>query len=205
MDFVNYCKKYIKSLSYADLPTLDLDKLGYEAATHTPRLREPVFCYAYALNRQEKLFAAVKDYDFRLFEEYKEIYNQTEHNFDKFFVELARIYATGYFRGKAQYSGSEWLPKEYAKVYQAWRADCGRKKKLLESKNGVREFFLRHHSAYPQLTAHKMIKELDLDTRNTYAFLHGNCGRVSLKTAHKIFSYIVDYVEKYEEGKIIID
>lgn len=204
MEFKNFCKIYIKSLSYITPLTLDLKKLGYEAATHTPRLREPVFCYAYAEGRLKRLLATVKNFDLLLYHEYQNIYENTEKSYDKFFVELAKIYYTKYFFDKTiPYSGAEWLPKEYAKVYQAWQAYCCRRSRVIKSKERTREFFKIHNTAYPQLTIYKLIKDLNLNKRNVYAFLAGDNNRISWDTSNKILDYIVDYVDKNENGKIL--
>ena len=203
MEFKNFCKSYIKSLSYADPSTLDIQKLGYEAATHTPRLREPVFCYAYAEGRISRLLDAVKDYDIRLYQEYEVIYTETEQSYNNFFIELVKVYESGYFTSDMSYNGPRWLPKEYAKVYHAWKVYTNRKEDLQKSKNDIRAFFIRHNIVYPKLTAYKIIKDLNLDFRNTYAFLKGDNSKISLSVAHRIFYYIVDFVEKNGDGNII--
>lgn len=199
MTFDNFCKWYILYLSYSEPRTLNLTKLGVEASVSTPRLREPVFCYAYALGRTPKLLAAVKDHDAELYVEYQKILENTDNNYKNFFDALAKVYDSGYFTNDLPYDGPEWLPKEYPKVYMAWQAHCGRREDMNASKNGNREFVLKIIKMYPELNFNKISRDLDLDLRNVRYFFKGENNRLSEENSGRIFYYIVEYDQAREK------
>ena len=190
-NFRSFCTTYVKALCVTS--TLDIAKLGIEAVT-SPRLREPLFCYAYAIGRTGRLMRTVRVLDIKLYEEYSEIITQSG-SFENFLAELAQVYNRGYFTKDISYNGPVWLPKEYVKVYMAWKAHCNARNNTIRQKKEMREYVLSNMKKYPELTPSKIAVAVGLDKRNLYAFINGNNNKLSVESADAVFDYVVSYLE----------
>jgi rhamnogalacturonyl hydrolase YesR len=170
LTFAGFLKQYVRSLSLYD--TNGLYRLAAEAASHNPRLREPLFLYALFTGKEQVLLSATKT------------------------PELQREYAgllERYARETMEQAMREndfALPNGYAKVYRSYLSVKNGKQRDSYTKALMRNRIVRLQRE-KGISTYRVYTDLRLNHGNMNAFIkHGDCSKVSLEAARSAVSYL---------------
>ena len=170
LTFNGFLKQYVRSLSLAN--TSGLYKLAAEAASDNPRLREPLFLYAFFSGKEKVLLTAVKSQE--LYEKYTNMLKR----YDRQSLERALI------------DSDTSLPDEYTKVYRSYLAVKNRRKSDEHTKALMRDRIIRLQRE-KGISNYRLYTGLRINHGNMNAYIkHGDCSKVSLATARSAVAYM---------------
>ncbi|MDO5115231.1 MAG: hypothetical protein Q4D58_03960 [Synergistaceae bacterium] len=182
LSFKHYIKGYVRFLSHGDSMRISL--LAQEAAGRNPRLREPLFCYAFVYDRMELLLKHTKPVNEKLYAEYQRLYETAEGDHEAF-MRMAEGQPAA-------------IPYEYTKVYVSYRAAVNKKTRDTELKSKLRAYVCSFLEKHPEVTCHRIAKELDLVPGNVSTYLHkGDLSKVSVATARRIFDFVLAWEREH--------
>lgn len=170
LSFAGFLKGYVRSLSLAD--TNNLFKLAKEAAERNPRLREPLFLYAFFTDKTDLLLRASCKYQF--YDEFKRLMER----YEKDSLE------------NALRSDSAALPEGYKKVWRSYHNKRNRVYNDNHTKELMRIKALKLQTT-KGVTNYRLYADLGLNPGNMNAWLkYGDPNKVSLDTARRTVSYL---------------
>lgn len=164
-----YLANYLRTLTETE--TLDIAILAKEAATVSPRLKEPLFLYALISGKSDKL-----------------AHNLSNDHMRQEFQTLQMLGQSNSLQ--EQSSHSDTLPEQYKKVFRSFesvrnRTTYDRHTILLMWRKIILLQADRH------VTNYRIYKDLHLNHGNLNRFLkHGDYRVVSLETARKVLHYL---------------
>ena len=166
LTFSGFLKSYVGFLSANG--THSIARLSQEAAETNPRLREPLLLYALWTNKAEVLRRSIVKYGLQE-------YYDSLLDLDQKQVELLLCEGV--------------MPAEYQKVWNSYQRRHYRYATDNDTKALMRNKILSLQEK-KQLSNYRIYTDLHLNPGNLNAWLkHGDCGKVSLKTARSVLRY----------------
>lgn len=191
MEFRYFCQQYMMQLS--GIESTDIEKLSLYVV-ETPRLREPLFCYAYCCGQVPFLLSSVQAMK-PIYNEYLSIYTHTNKDYVHFCSIVESVLETDFFTAPGMpYPGPEWLPKEYVKVYRSWHAYNNRPNHDTQSKERGKSYILKALARHPELSLEKICTDLNYDVNKVCSYIReGKVDAISWDMTYKICRYIANY------------
>lgn len=171
-----FLKKYLMQISYCG--GASVAKLAREAAASNPRLRAPLFLYAFLTGNMQTLLAASSS-NAELLAGYSRILELFGGDAQKLLSAL-------------EY-GDNSLGAEYLKTYRSYLAErnSGEREKKLKALIRDRALALKEEK---KISGYKIFKELRLNAGNVNSYLkHSDTSKVSLETARRILDFVSRY------------
>jgi len=167
LTFSGFLTTYVRNLSAED--TNSIARLTCEAATTNARLREPLLLYAFWSGKADTLQRSAEKYGLR------EFYGQLL-SADR--LQLENALCNGL------------LPSEYLKVWNSYLRRRDRHLADDDTKALMRQRILALQEA-KGVSNYRIYTDLRINPGNLNAWLkHGDCGKVSLKTARTVLQYV---------------
>lgn len=172
LSFEGFLREYLRTLSGNQ--SLSIRKLTRLAEQEIPRLREPLFLYAFYCGKTELLLQAVRG-------------TKLEKPYHKLFDTYDATTIIFALQDK-----SSALPAAYHKV---WRSYCSAAQHVQtddQMKELMRKRILALQKEY-RVTNYRLYTDLHLNPGNLNAWLkHGDPAKISLDSARRVMSYLQD-------------
>ena len=173
LTFHGFLGQYVSTLSLSG--SKRLYTLASEMVSKNPRLKEPLFLYAFYSDKALYLLSVTKAPG--IVQEYTELLNR----YDKAAMEAALS------------NDDPLLREEYRKVYRSYLTARDKKIGELHTKNLMRNRIIRLQDE-KGVSSYRIYKDLGINQGNMNAYLkNGDCSKVSLNIARKAIQYLESY------------
>ena len=170
LTFKGFLRSYLRDLSGSS--SISLSKLIAQAEVDNPRLREPLFLYAFAAGKQE--------YFLHLTKEIPAFHDASQ---------LAHNYSWEKLMSAFEEQVTS-LPERYQKVYDSYRS----KRDRFEHEDHTKTLMWKKIAKLKQqkgISNYRIYRSLGLNPGNANAFLtHGDTSKLSLATTRKTLSFL---------------
>ena len=169
LTFTGYLEQYVRSLSKSN--TNSIYKLAREIPEN-PRLREPLFLYAFGFGKTDLLLRASASYP---------VCSQ--------YTEIAKRYTWESLMNALEEMDMQ-LGWDYIKVYKSYHSRRDKNKTDSDTK-ALMHKEIRHLQACKRVSNYRLYTDLCLSPSNANAFLkNGSVNRLNIKTVERMLDYL---------------